>query len=373
MKKIALICLCTAAAVSILGGCSGSASGGRENLGTVELSEYKGVKVNMPSVIVTDTEVDSRVQQVLSQNPAEEEVDRAAQEGDVVNIDYVGKVAGEEFEGGSGQGQDVTLGSNVLIDGFEEGLVGSVKGDEKELNLKFPEDFGEASLAGKDVVFAVTVNAVKEKKDAELSDEFVQGISDYKTVDEYRESVRDGILKQRQQTADLQVQQSVLSQVVESSTFKLNKSALSKRYNAMLKQYEQMAKSQGSSLSGLAQQYKTDVPGLQESIYASVKEDVKRQLVINTVAEREGIVLEDADRQAFADSNGGTMEEAVAYYGQETFDEMALNYKVMKFMADLAVNVAEEAPSEAESEAAPENAGAEAAQAETTEAGTEAQ
>ena len=97
----------------------------------------------------------------------------------------------------------------------------------------------------------------------------------------------------------------------------------------------------GSSLSHMAQANGMDVPGLQEAIYASVKDDVRNQLVINTVAEREGIVLEDADRQAFAESNGQDVEDAVAYYGQETFDEMALNYKVMKFMADNASNVAE--------------------------------
>ena len=115
----------------------------------------------------------------------------------------------------------------------------------------------------------------------------------------------------------------------------------------------------------MAQANGMDVPGLQEAIYASVKDDVRNQLVINTVAEREGIVLEDADRQAFAESNGQDVEDAVAYYGQETFDEMALNYKVMKFMADNASNVAE--TTETETSAAETAAGATAAE-ETTAA-----
>ena len=97
MKKLALICLCTMTALSLLTGCSGSTEGGKENLGTVELGEYKGVKVNMPEVLVTDAEVDSRINQVLSQNPKEDEVDRPAAEGDVVNIDYVGTKDGVEF------------------------------------------------------------------------------------------------------------------------------------------------------------------------------------------------------------------------------------------------------------------------------------
>ena len=374
MKKIALICLCTMTALSLLTGCSGSTEGGKENLGTVELGEYKGVKVNMPEVLVTDAEVDSRINQVLSQNPKEDEVDRPAAEGDVVNIDYVGTKDGVEFEGGSAKDFDLTLGSGSFIDGFEDGLIGVKKGDKKELDLTFPETYQEKSLAGQPVVFTVTVNAVKEKKDAVLDDEFVQRVSDYKTVDEYKESIRADLLKQKQQAADRQVQTSVLQQVVADSTFKLNKNAVSKRYNTRLNQYEQQAKMYGSSLAGMAQANGMDVPGLQEAIYASVKDDVKNQLVINTIAEREGLVLEDADREAFAESNGQTVDAAVGYYGQETFDEMALNYKVMKFMADNAANVAQASEAEttaAETEAA-ETTAAETEAAETTAAETEA-
>ena len=384
MKKIALICLCAMTALSLLTGCSGSTESGKENLGTVELGEYKGVKVNMPSVTVTDAEVDSRISQVLSQNPAEEEVDRPAQKGDVVNIDYVGTQDGVEFAGGSATGQDLTLGSAQFIEGFEDGLIGAKKGDKKELNLTFPENYQEESLAGKPVVFEVTVNAVKEKKDGVLDDAFVQKVSDAKTVEEYKESVKADLLKQKQQSADMQVQQSVLQQAVDNSKFKLNKNTLSKRYNARMKQYEQQAKMYKTSLSHMAQANGMDVPGLQESTYDSVKEEVKKQLVINTVSEREGFVLEDADRQAFAESNGQTVEDAVSYYGQEIFDEMAMNYKVMKFMADYAENVAvpaKEGTSEAETAAsettasettAAESSEAEAA-AETTKAGAAAE
>ncbi len=113
MKKLALICLCGLAAASIMTGCGAGQTEGKENLGTVELSEYKGVKVNVPAVMVTDAEVESKINQVLSQNPKIEEVDRPAAEGDIVNIDYVGKQDGVEFAGGTGEGQDLTLGSGT--------------------------------------------------------------------------------------------------------------------------------------------------------------------------------------------------------------------------------------------------------------------
>ena len=159
-------------------------------------------------------------------------------------------------------------------------------------------------------------------------------------MDEYRASVKEDLLKQKQQSADLQIQQYVLKNVVENSKFKLNKNTLSRRYNDRIKQYEEQAKMYGTNLSGMAKANGMDVPGLQEAVYASVKDDVKNQLVILKVAELEGITLEDADRQAFAEMNGQTLEAAVEYFGQETLDEMALNQKVMKFMADNAVNEA---------------------------------
>lgn len=366
MKKIALFCLCTITALSLLTGCSDSTKGGKENLGTVELGEYKGVQVNVPPAAVTDEEVDTAINQTLAQNPVEQEVDRPAQNGDIVNIDYTGKQDGVAFDGGTARGVDLTLGSGKMIPGFEEGLIGAKKGDKKELNLTFPADYKSKELAGKPVQFTVTVNSVKEKKDAVLDDAFVQKVSDSKTVAEYKASVKADLLKQKQETVDRQVQQAVLKQVVDNSTFKLNKNALSRRYNAKYKQTEQQAKMYGSSMASLARSKGMDVPGLQQEIYASAKEDMKSQLVLNAVAEREGMVLDDADRKAFADSNGQTVEDAVSAFGQDMFDQMAMNYKVMQFLSSVAVNTAD--PASGSAAAATGSNAKEASAAETTAA-----
>ncbi len=341
MKKIAKLCLCAAAALSLLAGCSGSAEEGQEDLGTVTLAEYKGVTVNVPPAEVTDEDVENRIQSVLSQNQEEVEVDRAAEEGDVVNIDYTGYQNGEEFAGGSAEGEDLELGSGTMIDGFEDGLIGLKKGDTKELNLTFPEDYREAALAGQSVVFDVTVNAVKEKRDTELTDEFVQSISDYQTVEEYRQGIRDEILTQRQESVDLQIQQTVLQNVVDNSQFDLSRNAISRRYNAQIDQYQEQAKMYGMRLSQLAQSYGMDEGSFKEYVYASVEDDAKNQLVLNTIAAQEGIAVTDEARQELADMNGQTVEEGVEAYGQESFDQMALNRQVMKFLAENAVNEAE--------------------------------
>lgn len=340
MKKITLFCLCGLAAMSILAGCSATTEDGKEDLGQVTLAEYKGVKVNVALPEVTDEEVESRIQSALAASPSEVEVDRAAENGDVVNISYTGYQDGVEFAGGSAENQDLELGSGDMIDGFEDGLVGTKKGETKELDLTFPEDYREESLAGQAVTFDVTVNAVKEKQDAVLDDAFVQATTDYNTVEEYRQGIYDELMADKQASADLQMQQDALQTVVDNSSYKLNRNALSRRYNTRVKQYQEQAKAYGMTLSQYAQGMGQTEASLKESIYDSVTEDAQSQLVIDTIAVQENITLEDADKEALAERNGQTVDEMVETYGEETADQMSLNYKVMKFLADNAVNEA---------------------------------
>ena len=124
-----------------------------------------------------------------------------------------------------------------MIDGFEDGLIGTKKGETKTLDLTFPEDYREESLAGQAVQFEVTVNSVKEKQDAVLDDAFVQRTSDYQTVDEYKAGIRADLLAQKQKTADQEMEQDVLQDVIDNSEFKFSRNGLSVRYNQMLKQY----------------------------------------------------------------------------------------------------------------------------------------
>ena len=363
MKKWIAFCLCGLMAAS-LAGCGDSS-----NLGTAQLGEYKGVPVLVQSVEVTDEEVDAEVQSDLDSNPEYVEVDREAQEGDTVNIDFKGTQDGVEFAGGSGEDQDLVLGSGKFIDGFEDGLIGTKKGDTKELDLTFPEDYGEAALAGQAVVFEVTVNAVKESKDAVLDDAFVQRISDFDTVEEYKEDIRATLLEQKEQTAQYQKEQSVFSTVLSQAQVKLNSAAVSARYNQEIKNYEAQAKALGGSLSSLAQQYGTNEGGFKEMVMASVKAQMEEEVVINTIAQQENVTVEDADRQAFAEENGYDVDTMVGMYGQEEFDNAVKRGKVMEFLADNAVE--EELPAEAVEETTVEAAEETTVEEESTEAAEE--
>ena len=374
MRKLKLLCLCGLTAAVLMTGCAGSTDTTNVNLGSATVSEYRGVKVNVAAPEVTDDEVDQKIQTNLKQNPNEVEVDRAAKDGDIVNIDYKGTKDGEAFDGGTAEGTDLTLGSKTMIDGFEDGLIGAKKGETKTLNLTFPEDYREESLAGQAVVFEVTVNSVKEKQDAVLDDAFVQRTSSYQTVDEYKEGIRADLLTQKQKTAEQEMEQDVLQDVIDNSDFKFSRNGISVRYNQMLKQYTNQAKMYGMTLSQMAQANGMDEAGFKEYIYSSVKEVAKKEIVVKDIAAKEGLDnITDEDMEAFAQANGATKDTLVSLYGEDTVKEQVLQDKVLRFLASNADNEAENPAKLSEREVAvteTETAAEETSENETTESET---
>jgi trigger factor len=189
----------------------------------VTLGEYKGVSYTKPAAIeVTDEEVDSQIQSTLESNATQTAItDRdTVAEGDIANIDYEGLLDGVAFEGGTAQAQDLTIGSGQFIDGFEDQLIGKKVGETVTVNVTFPEDYSSTDLAGKAVVFNVKINSISTETTPELTDEFVASISESKTVDEYKQSVRDDITKTKEQDAETQKQSEIWSAVKENCEIK---------------------------------------------------------------------------------------------------------------------------------------------------------
>ena len=219
MKKNVRLILCCAAVVMLAAGC-GKKSDTTETTTAAEtteaeitdkgevtkLGQYKGIEVTKEDTTVTDAELDQRIASILQANPEITEItDRPAQNGDTVNIDYVGMKDGVAFDGGTAEGYDLELGSDAFIDGFEDGLIGANVGEERSINLTFPEDYGNADLAGQAVVFDVTVNKIEEKKNAILDDAFVQRVSDFSTVDEFKADTMAALQEEKEQSAAQQV------------------------------------------------------------------------------------------------------------------------------------------------------------------------
>lgn len=365
MKKIFKACMCGLVTAVLISGCSKKAtdettaapatessaeeSSTQETLavadltgvdnGTVTLGEYKGIEVTKTPVEVTDEELEQAIQSDLSAHETSTEVDRAVQEGDVVNIDYVGTKDGVAFDGGTAQGYDLTIGSNQFIDGFEDGLIGAQKGDTVSLNLTFPESYQNADLAGQAVVFEVTVNSVSEKTVPELDDAFVQANTDFKTVDEYKEDKKQSLLKDKNDEADQTVKSDIYTAILNASTVETKQEAIDANYNNMIARYTNQAVNYGmdfatfvSAFTGMSEdQFK-------EALKSQAAAVVEQRLIMNAIAEKEGITVSDDDRKSVAEELGyESVDSMIETAGQFDVDDYIINNKVMDFLTENAV------------------------------------
>lgn len=349
MRKVLKIGICSLLALALLTGCSNNkkeetqtdaavtaaadseVSSGQDS---VTLGEYMGVLYTPVSAEVTDEQIEAEIQALIDANPVITEVDRAAKEGDVVNIDYVGMKDGVAFQGGTSQGYNLTLGSGSFIDGFEDGLIGTKKGQEVSLNLTFPEEYGNAELAGQDVVFDVTVNAVQESTPAVLDDKFVAANTDYTTVQECRAGIRKDLEDMAADNAQTQKKNQVFMKVMDVSDVTVSDETVQKYYDEQMEAYENQAASFGMELKDMVQ----DMDSFQSQLMELSREIARQNLVVDAIAQKENIAVEDSDREAMAGEFGFTSaEEMIQAVGQEAVDGYLLPNKVMEFLADNAV------------------------------------
>lgn len=177
---------------------------------TAELGDYRGLEVGRREPEVADAEIDAEIERLREQAASLETVDRPAAAGDFVVIDFVGSVDGEPFEGGEARGYPLELGSNKLVEGFEEQLTGAAAGDEREVKVTFPEDYRAEALAGKEASFAVTVREVKEKRLPELDDDFATEAGGFDTIAELRDDIRTRMVEAQERTIDSEFREAVV-------------------------------------------------------------------------------------------------------------------------------------------------------------------
>lgn len=366
--KAAGLCAVTAA-VLLAAGCSGKTEDGKTEStqaesqqaeeteeyvaeDSVKLGQYKGIAVTVTEPAVTDEEVEAQIQQMLNSRAEYKETDREAKLGDQVNMDYKGLLDGEAFEGGTAEGADLILGSGNFIDGFEDGLVGAKKGDKKSLDLTFPDPYPKnPDLAGKAVVFEVTVNAVKERVVPELTEELIAEVSpDSGTVEEYRASMREALLNQKQLMIDNQRDTDILNALVEDSEIICSTERVDKAYETQLETYTNMASMYGLDLATYASLMGMDEDGFKAEIRKSAKLMAEQELALKEVARLENIAVEDEDRKTLAAEYGfDSVEELLEQDNitEEMVDDTALIIKTMKYLVEQAdITVAQEEPEE---------------------------
>ena len=308
----------------------------------VKVGNYKGLEYASQKASVTDEEVDAEIQRRL-QKAAKTENSKTGkvENGDTINISFVGKIDGKEFEGGSSESTDITVGTTQMIDGFVEGLIGKNVGESVTLNLKFPDDYGKTDLQGKAVEFKVTINSKKKISVPKLNTEFVKKNSKYKTVKEYKEGVKKELLNQKQKSIDSTVKQELWSRIINKSKAKkypekeLNE-AMSQA-NKLEESYKAQAQNYGMEWETyLKTVMRTDKKGFEKLKQEYAKNIVFNRMVMYSIARSENISLSNREYKKeilkILEDNGYDEESFKKAFGKdiETYaDEQNWRQKIL--------------------------------------------
>lgn len=315
----------------------------------VGLGEYKGVEVPLSEPTVTQEQVDNYINTLLMYNPTVIEVtDRTdVQVGDTVNLDYEGKRDGVAFDGGTAQGASLTIGSGQFIDGFEDGMVGMQVGETKDLNLKFPDNYGNADLAGAEVVFTVTVNGITIEEPAAFDDAFVadRGIEGVATVEQYKEYVYELLMEQEQVQFEEESIEAAIDAVQGNVTFKKVPSGMTNRlYEVLMNNVEAYAQMFGMDVGDyVAAVYECDVDNYEEELKNQAELVAQRYVMLAAIAEQEGISVTEEELEAKLAEEaanygyGDDVESYKAAIDVEAYREYMVYNKVGKLIVDNAV------------------------------------
>ncbi len=309
----------------------------------VELGEYKGLGLAKTTDEVTDDDVMAEIERARDRASRYIEVtDRPAKLDDQTNIDYAGFVGEEQFEGGTAQGHDLVLGSGSFIPGFEEGLVGAEVGQELDVRVTFPEEYHAENLKGKEAVFKVKINSIREKETPVLDDEFVKEASETaNTVDEYKAETREKLEKQAAQKADNAFENEVIEKVVENATVDIPQAMIDDQVSSMIRDMEMRLMYQGMKLDDYLK-YTGQTREMMTDMYKPEAERrVRTQLVIEAVRKAEGIDADDGEideeMKTFAENNRKSLEDFKATLtdgDKEYFKDLAAMTKTVKFLKD---------------------------------------
>lgn len=264
----------------------------------VELGQYKGVEAPKAAVNVTDEQVEAELDRKANEVARIVTVERSAQDGDTVVIDYKGLKDGVAFDGGTAEGYELRLGSHTFIPGFEEQLIGVKAGDEKELNLSFPEDYHAKELAGAAVVFQVKVHEIKETQVPAKDDELAKDVSEFDTLDELRADIRKGLETKQQEEADRAFESALMEKVAEGAKVELPAAMIEDEVNTELQNFDYQLRSQGMSLEQYSKMLGGDLTGFKNSIRPSAEKQVRLRVVLNAIADAEKLEATEEDLNA---------------------------------------------------------------------------
>ena len=333
----------------------------------VKLGDYKGIKIAKAEYTVKDADVDAEIERLRQRNARMvEAADRAAEEGDTATIDFSGSIDGVKFDGGTSENYPLVLGSGSFIPGFEEQVVGMKVGEEKDVNVRFPDDYQAEELKGKDAVFAVKLNKLEKKELPEVNDEFIKDAAGAESVEAYRKETRERLEKQAKEKGDAETENNIVRAVTANAEVEIPDAMIENQIDTMVRNAEYRLGMQygGLKLQDYLKYMGSNMEDFRNGYRAQAADNVKAQLVIDAIVRAENIKAEDAEIEAkleeLAKAAGKSLEEYKKDVTDSQREYLANDIVVNKLFDFLKENndlaVAEEKPADAQEEKKEEGA-----------------
>ena len=307
----------------------------------VELGQYTGLDLEYEDVEVEQEEVNNHLSRLQDQHSQLEFTDKEIiEEGDTAVIDFEGFIDGEPFEGGSGEEFNLEIGSGQFIPGFEEKLIGEKTGTEVELEVDFPDDYQAEDLAGKTAVFNVDIKEIKEKVVPELDDDFAREVSDYDTIEEFKDSVRSQIKEQKKQQTDQDFEEKLFDAIADDSEFELPEKLIENELDSMFQRFKINLSQQGMEIEDYFEYTGMDEQDWRDQNYDSAVKSVRNNLLLEAVAKKEDIEVSDSEVESkikeIAEANDQDFEEMKSqmeeYNQLDSIKESIKMEKTMEFL-----------------------------------------
>ena len=273
----------------------------------VSVKDYKGIEAEKEEVAVSAEDVEAELARMQTRNARQVSVEREAKKGDVVNLDFEGFVDGVAFEGGKGEKFDLELGSGMFIPGFEEQLEGKNVGDECDVNVTFPEEYNEKSLAGKPAVFKCKINEIKENQKPELDDEFAKDVSEFDTIAELKADIEKKMVESKQSSADTAFQERIMDKVIENMEAEIPDAMVETQLDRVAEDFSYRLAMQGMEFESYLKMTGMTMEQFRSVFAPQALRQVKIRLALEKIAELEGMDITEEDLNAefdkLADNN----------------------------------------------------------------------
>lgn len=317
----------------------------------VTLGQYKGLEVEKAEAVVTDTQVQAELDSMAQNVASTETVERAAQMGDTANIDFEGFDNGVPFDGGKGDNFDLKLGSGSFVPGFEEQVVGMSAGEEKDIDITFPEDY-HADLAGKAVVFHVKLNKVTVNNIPEQDDEFAKDVSEFDTLDELKADIKAKALEKAEKNIQNAFENAAVEKAAEGTVVDMPKALIDRELDTQMERFAYQLQMSGYSMDQYAKMMGGDVNTMREAFRPGAEKQAKISVTLEKIVEVEGITVTDEEIDAEMEALAGQYELEVAKIKEmvpvEEVTESLKTRKAVKIIVDSAVAVAPKAEEKTE-------------------------